>query len=142
MPTWIYADTSAVAKLFLAEPESDPLRQWLATQRQPKLISSELLRVELLRLLALLAPAALGSAERFLAADIDLVEVTRPTLAHSERMPPRKLRTLDAIHLSTAFDFGPMLDWVLSYDKVLLASARNAGIDVASPGIGSSGTGS
>jgi uncharacterized protein len=136
MPTRIYADTSAVAKLFLAEPESVPLRDWLASQRRPTLISSELLRVELIRLLALIAPEALGAAERFLSADVDLVEVTRPMLTNSERMPPRRLRTLDAIHLTTAIDLGPTLDCVLSYDKLLLASARSAGVDTASPGAG------
>lgn len=134
MPTRIYADTSAVAKLFIAEEESPALRQWLARQSDPRLISSALLRVELIRLLGLARPAALADAERFLAADVDLVEIIPPVLADAERMPPPKLRTLDAIHLATAFDLGPALDFMLSYDKALTEPARNAGIQTANPG--------
>ena len=134
MPTWIYADTSAVAKLFIAEKESPDLREWLASQSDPHLISSALLGVELIRLLALARPAALSDAERFLAADIYIVEITPPVLADAERMPPPMLRTLDAIHLATAFDLGPALDVVLSYDMALTRSARNAGMETAHPG--------
>jgi predicted nucleic acid-binding protein len=49
-------------------------------------------------------------------------------------MPPPGLRTLDAIHLATAFDLGPVIDVVLSYDRLLIAAARNAGLDTVQPG--------
>jgi uncharacterized protein len=135
MPTRVYADTSAIAKLFVAEAESEELRQWLGDRRGLTLISSELLRLELMRMLHVVQPGAIKEADRFLSRGIDLVEITRPVLAHAELMPPRRLRTLDAIHLTTAFDLGPALNFVLSYDKRLLFSARNAGMDTASPGM-------
>jgi uncharacterized protein len=134
MPTRIYVDTSAVVKLFVAEPESPALRQWLGSQPQPQLISSALLGVELVRVLSLARPAALPAAERFLAEEVDIAEITPPVLADAVRMPPPGLRTLDAIHLSTAFDLGPVIDVVLSYDRLLTRAARNAGLQTAQPG--------
>ncbi len=131
--TLIYADTSAVAKLFVTEKESAALRDWLAGQRGASLISSELLHVELRRLLAMVQPDAMSDADRFLDAKVDLVEVTRPVLTLAERMPPPRMRTLAAIHLATAFDLGETLDVLVSYDKAVLDSARNAGLGTASP---------
>jgi uncharacterized protein len=134
MPTRVYVDTSAAAKLFVAEQESPALRRWLGSQPQPQLISSALLAVELIRVLSLARPAAIPAAERFLAQDVDIVEITPPVLSDAVRMPPPRLRTLDAIHLATAFDLGPVIDLVLSYDKLLTAAARNAGLETVQPG--------
>ncbi len=134
MPTRVYVDTSAAVKLFVAEPESPALRQWLGSQAQPQLISSALLAVELIRVLSLARPAAIPAAERFLAEVVDIVEITPPVLADAVRMPPPRLRALDAIHLATAFDLGPVIDVVLSYDRLLTAAARNAGLDTVQPG--------
>lgn len=135
MATRVYVDTSAAAKLFVAEQESPALRRWLASQPQPQLISSALLAVELIRVLSLARPAAIPAAERFLAQDVDIVEITPPVLSDAVRMPPSRLRTLDAIHLATAFDLGPVIDLVLSYDELLTAAARNAGLETVQPGV-------
>lgn len=134
MAATIYADTSAVAKLFIAEPQSAAFEAWLTGFRDVRLVSSELLRVELRRLLCRIQPDSVDEAERFLANDIELVEIIRPTLTHAERMPPPRLRTLDAIHLATAFDLGPIVDILVSYDQLLVWAARNAGFETASPG--------
>ena len=134
MPARVYIDTSAAAKLFIAEPESPALRQWLGSLARPQLISSALLAVELIRVLSLARPAAIPAAERFLAEAIDIVEITPPVLADAVRIPPPGLRTLDAIHLATAFDLGQVIDVVLSYDRLLTTAARNAGLDAAHPG--------
>jgi predicted nucleic acid-binding protein len=131
----IYLDTSAVAKLFIAERETPDLRHWLASRPTPlRLVSSALLGVELLRLLGLANPTMLGAAESFLAADVDIVEITPPVLADATRVPPPRLRTLDAIHLATALDLGDSLDAMLTYDKLLAEAARAAGLVVTSPG--------
>lgn len=134
MPTRVYADTSAMAKLFIAERETSDLRQWLAALPKLHLVSSALLAVELLRLLRLVNPATVTSAERFLAADIDIVEITPPVLGDATTVPPSRLRTLDAIHLATALDLGASVDILLTYDKVLIEAARATGLTVASPG--------
>ena len=134
MPTRIYADTSALAKLFISEPETSELRRWLVTMDEPSLVSSALLGVELLRLLGLALPAAVAPAERFLGTDMDIVEITPTVLADAARLPPPRLRTLDAIHLATALDLGSAVNVMLSYDKLLTRAARAAGIAVAHPG--------
>lgn len=134
MPTRIYLDTSAVAKLFIAERETLDLRQWLLAQPEPHLVSSALLGVELVRLLGLVSPAAVPAAEQFLANDVDIVEITPPVLADAASVPPPRLRTLDAIHLATALDLGETVDVLLSYDKLLVEASRAAGLNVAAPG--------
>ncbi|WP_322760857.1 type II toxin-antitoxin system VapC family toxin [Frankia sp. Cr2] len=135
MATRIYLDTSAVAKLFIAEKETPDLRQWLAHRPEPPhLVSSALLGVELIRLLGLVNPTAVGAAESFLAADVDIVEVTPPVLGDATCVPPPGLRTLDAIHLATALDLGDALDVMLTYDKLLAEAARATGLVVESPG--------
>jgi hypothetical protein len=66
MPTTVYADTSAIAKLFIAEPEAAELRGWLGSLSELRLVSSALLPVELLRLLRLVNSASVPLAEGFL----------------------------------------------------------------------------
>jgi predicted nucleic acid-binding protein len=135
MATRVYLDTSAVAKLFVAEKETSDLRQWLSDLPEPPLlVSSALLGVELVRLLGLVSPTMVGAAESFLAADVDIVEITPPVLGDAASVPPPRLRTLDAIHLATALDLGESLDVMLTYDKLLVEAARTAGLVVASPG--------
>lgn len=134
MPTRIYAGTSAAAKLFVAEPETPDLRQWLSDQDEPSLVASALLGVELIRLLGLARPAALPDAEHFLSTDVDIVQVTPTILADAARVPPPRLRTLDAIHLATALDLGSAVGVMLCYDKRLVQAARAAGLEVAHPG--------
>ena len=134
MPTRVYIDTSAVAKLFIAERETSELRHWLDEVSEPHLVSSALLAVELLRLLHLVNPVTVQSAEQFLATDIDIVEITPPVLDDATTVPPARLRTLDAIHLATALDLGAAVDVLLTYDKLLIDAARDAGLSVAFPG--------
>ncbi len=134
MPTRVYVDTSAVAKLFIAEQETPDLRQWLADLSKPHLVSSALLAVELLRLLRLVNPATITPAEQFLADDIDIVEITPPILGDATTVPPPRLRTLDAIHLATALDLGTSVNILLTYDKILIEAARTTGLTVVFPG--------
>lgn len=135
MSTKVYADTSAVAKLFIAEKETPDLHRWLAELPEPLLLSSALLTVELVRLLRLINPVSVAIAEQFLSTDVGIVEITPPVLSDATAVPPPRLRTLDAIHLATALDLGDVIDVFLSYDKLLLEAARAAGLTVASPGV-------
>jgi predicted nucleic acid-binding protein len=132
--TTIYLDTSAAAKLFIAEVESPDLRQWFGSVAEPRLVSSVLLKVELIRLMRLIAPTAVQTAEQFIADRIDIVEITPPVIDDATTVPPARLRSLDALHLATALDLAESVDVVLTYDKVLVDAARSAGLAVAHPG--------
>ena len=134
MTTRVYFDTSALTKLFIAEAETPDLRQWLERAHEPQLVSSALLGVELMRVLARANPGLVPAAERFLVKKVDLIEITPPILADASTLPPARLGSLDAIHLATAMDIADAVDVLLTYDKVLADAARTAGLTVASPG--------
>src|SRR5215217_3729763 len=119
MTTRIYLDTSAAAKLFIAERETPDLQQWLAHQPEFALVSSALLNVELIRLLNFVSPNTVKAAEAFLANEVDIVEITPPVLGEAAQVSPTRLRTLNAIHLATALDLGENLTTLLTYDKLL-----------------------
>ncbi len=134
MTVRIYVDTSAVAKLFLAEKETPNLRLWFSQQRRPHLVSSALMGVELIRLLGTVSPTTVAVAESFLATDVDIVEITPPILDDATHVSPPRLRTLDAIHLATALDLSDVVETILTYDTVLADATRAAGLTVISPG--------
>jgi predicted nucleic acid-binding protein len=91
------------------------------------------LRVEVVRAVARVLPAAMADARELLTAfDFFAIddEVIEAAMAESDRM----LRSLDAIHLATARMAGSDLTAVLTYDERLATAARDAGMAVLSPG--------
>jgi predicted nucleic acid-binding protein len=48
-------------------------------------------------------------------------------------MLPRRLRSVDALHLATALELGADLDAVVAYDSRLIEGARSAGLSVVTP---------
>ena len=126
----IYVDTSALLKLVHPEPESMPLRTWLA--RHPgDLVSSALIRTEARRALLRNDPAALPHLPAVLAV-IAQVPVTDAILDRAAHLTDPALRTLDAIHLASA-EAIPDITAMLAYDKRLTEAARAMGLAVASP---------
>jgi predicted nucleic acid-binding protein len=132
----IYLDTCAAIKLVRAEPESTELLSWLNSHRGGRLISSVLLEVELERALRRNEPKALpfvpSVLRRITRLEID-PDIRRTAAAYQDPL----LRSLDAIHLATAQvvaeSTGADLDF-LTYDKRLIAAARDVGIHVEHPG--------
>jgi uncharacterized protein len=53
--------------------------------------------------------------------------------ARAGSLGPAGLRTLDAIHLATALEFGPELTAFVSYDERLSEAARAKGLTVIAP---------
>ncbi|MGB8933204.1 MAG: PIN domain-containing protein [Anaeromyxobacteraceae bacterium] len=94
----IYLDTSvALAELF-AEDRRPPRQLW-----EGALLSSRLLEYELwTRLHARGATRTHGEAARELLSRVAMVELAPPVLARALEPFPVSLRTLDALHLSTA----------------------------------------
>src|SRR5437762_8336479 len=94
-----YLDSSAIVKLVVAEPESAALRRYL--RRRAPFVSSALARAEVVRALLPLGPAAVRRGQEVLSR-VELVRVNDRILSSAGTLLPAELRTLDAIHLSTA----------------------------------------
>ena len=127
----VYLDSSALVKLLREEPESAALLRYLADH--PQRASSALARVEVFRALrrANALPALHRRAELVLSS-LALLPLDEPVLEEAAGLPPRNLRTLDALHLATALSLDG-LDAFVTYDARLDAAAASAGLLVASP---------
>jgi predicted nucleic acid-binding protein len=64
---------------------------------------------------------------------LNVVRVSRANLQLAARLKPTKLRTLDAIHLSTALDLAEESLYFVSYDKLLLEAAKINGLQTLTP---------
>jgi predicted nucleic acid-binding protein len=132
-----YADASALVKLVRDEPESDALRAFLT---DADLVSSELVLAEVSRAIrraAALDPRLkldilIGRASDTIDA-IALLPLDRPLLLAAGALAEPALRALDAIHVASAVDLGP-LDGFVTYDERQAAAARLAGLRTVSPG--------
>lgn len=126
-----YIDTSALAKLVIAEPETAALQAWFAsTERNP--VSSDLTRAELLRAVRRAAPDHVVQARAVLDS-VTLIEVTTAVFEDAGLLDPTILRTLDAIHLAAALVLGDDLDGIVTYDERLTHAALANGVPVIAP---------
>ena len=126
----LYADTSALAKLVLAERESEALREYL--HNRGVLISSALAVTELVRATRRLRPELEQQATRLLETVV-LVDVVHEVLTVAAMLTPPEVRTLNAIHIATALALGDELDAMLTYDSRMIDAARGAGLHVEAP---------
>ena len=102
----LYFDTSALAKLVVAESESAP---------HPVGVDAV-------------------SAAILLLNRIDQLDLTPQALNTAARLPPPGVRTLDALHIGSAAELAD-LGAVVTYDRRLAAAAAGFGLTVASPGV-------
>jgi predicted nucleic acid-binding protein len=128
----LYVDSSALVKLVIEEPESIPLEGYLL--RDALLATSRIALVEVPRATALANPSeeVRTEAARLLQACI-LVAVGDRVLRQAAAITSREVRTLDAIHLSTALYIEA--DELITYDRRLFAAAEAQGVAAAAPGI-------
>lgn len=127
-----YLDTSAAVKLVVAESGSAALGSWLG-DHEAEIVSSDLLRTELLRATRRGAPEQMQRARAVLDG-IVLVSLTAVTFERAADLDPQSLRSLDALHLAAALELGDELDGIITYDDRLAAAAQGRGIDVIAPG--------
>lgn len=127
----LYVDSSAFVKLVVEETESVAVRAYLAA-RDARRVSSALLRTESLRAVRHLGPDALATVREGLRR-IDLIGIDDRILDGAGILEPRVLRTLDAIHLSTALAVGDDLEAIVTYDDRMIAAARLLGLTTATP---------
>jgi hypothetical protein len=124
-------DTSAAVKLVMVEPGTTALRRWL-TGRDGEIVSSDLLRTELLRATRRAAPDQMVQARAVLDSLI-LVTLSSAVFERAARLDPDLLRSLDALHLAAALELGDDLAGIVTYDRRLAAGARALGIDIVAP---------
>lgn len=127
----LYLDSSAFVKVVVQEPESAPLRAFLAGRPGTR-ISSALLRTEALRAVRHIGPDALATVREGLRR-VDLVAMDDRILDAAGILEPRVRRTLDAIHLATAMALGDDLDSIVTYDERMIEAARLIGLPTVSP---------
>lgn len=129
----IYLDTSAAAKLVLDEPESDALRRWMGST-ESVIVSSDLLRTELMRAIRLHVPELIPLGDAVLES-ITIVSLSRSVYERAATLEPATLRSLDAIHLAVATEAGgDELEAIITYDARMTEGARSLGIEVVAPG--------
>ena len=119
-------------KLVIEEPESIPLEGYLP--RDALLATSRIALVEVPRATALANPGeeVRTEAARLLQA-CALVAVGDRVLRHAAAITSREVRTLDAIHLSTALYIEA--DELVTYDRRLFAAAEAQGLAAVAPGL-------
>lgn len=127
----LYIDTSAAAKFILDEAEGARLDSFLL-DNQFTLVSSELIEIELVRAVSRKDPALKRLAREVLRAMILLPISTSVREAAGEIFPGR-IKSLDAIHLSTALEIKSDLAGLLTYDNRMAELARESGIEALAP---------
>jgi predicted nucleic acid-binding protein len=127
----LYLDTSAALKLVVPEPETAGLELWISQRPGVPRVSSRLLRIELLGAVWRQAPQRVNRAHAILAA-VALLSIDEAAPA-AEAIGDPLVRSLDAIHLATAFGIRTDLTAFVCYDKRLTASAHALGLPVESP---------
>jgi predicted nucleic acid-binding protein len=130
----IYLDSSAIVKLILEEAESADLRKWLSGRPTEILLSSTLFEVEVPRALRRASGAPRGRTLAVMTR-ISRREMTGLIRNRAATLPDPAIRSLDAIHLSTALELGGTLTAFVAYDRRLVDAALRAGLPVASPGV-------
>ena len=133
-----YLDSSALVKRGIDERETVALNEYLgeSVARGGDLASSSLAMIEVSRALRSRLeqwhPAQVASQLDLALSGVSEQALTDAVLALARRLEPRGLRSLDAIHLSTAILLDS--DIVVGYDDRLLAAAEEHGLRTVSPG--------
>lgn len=126
-----YLDTSALVKLVVNERQTPALLAWLEG-RDGEVLSSDLARTELFRVVRRAAPESLERARAVLDS-ITLIDLPTTTFEEAGRLSPAALRSLDALHLAAALHLEDDLDSIVTYDERQATAARLNGIATTAP---------
>ncbi len=127
-----YLDTSAAVKLVVQERETNALSKWCGAPDRA-LVSSDLVRTELVRATRRAAPEQIGQA-RLLLESVTLLTLTTELCERAADLEPPTLRSLDALHLAAALAVGDGLEGIVTYDDRLAEAATALGVRVVAPG--------
>lgn len=75
------------------------------------------------------------SKARTVLGSLPSIEVSSSILAAARDIAPHELRSLDAIHLACATSVKKAGVFLVSYDKQLIAAAKQNGLEAISPGL-------
>jgi len=126
----LYLDSSAVLKFIFTEPESSAAKKEIVGV----LYSSELVRVEVIRVVLRIAPELTERALSVLS-KIRIIKMKSAVLGRAERLPDHvHIRGMDAIHLASANTLGKIGQIIVTYDKNMAKAAQELGYKVESPG--------
>jgi predicted nucleic acid-binding protein len=128
----IYLDSSAMMKLVREEAETAALRDWLNSQSDTPVTTTELGRVEVLRAARRAGSAVLTEAHAVIG-DLDLIPLDRAVQDLAWDIGDPLLRTLDALHLASAVLLRDELMSFVAYDQRLIAAAETVGLPVITP---------
>ena len=126
-----YIESSAAAKLLVAEQETPALTNFLqeASAKERRIQSSALLETELRRL---------AVRQGFAQADVtviierlEIIDVDRACFRQAGLLPGESLRSLDAVHVAAALRGGA--DAMITYDRRQADAARAVGLAVIAP---------
>ena len=132
MPGFAYLDASALVKLAVYETETAALARYVLEREA--LFSSEIGAIELHRALGRTGQASTHEQAESVLDAIFLADLTPAIRSQAGRLTPWSLRTLDAIHVSTAASLSlPDLDFITYHDRQA-AAARALGLRVRQPG--------
>ncbi len=124
-----YADSSALVKLVVEEPESRALHRWYVEAE--RIVTSRIGVIETHRAVAR-SPHDPDHRDHVLE-DLEVIELDASTGRAARAIEPAGIRTLDAIHLATAMTLLPQLDAFVTYDDRLADAARALGLPVIRP---------
>ena len=132
----LYADSSALVKLIVEEPQSNALRSYVDGRG---LVASELALAEVPRAIRRLIAISRGPQRGFarglegVMGALGLLPLEREVLHGAGAFDAPFLRALDAIHLAAALSVADAIEAFVSYDERQLEAAQIAGIPVSSP---------
>jgi predicted nucleic acid-binding protein len=126
-----YLDTSAAVKLIFVERGSTGMRSWLEAV-DAQIVSSDLLRTELLRVTRGVDPEQVTQA-RGLLDSLILLKLSTSVCERAAMLEPVALGSLDALHLAAALELGDELEGVVTYDRRLAEGVRALGIRAIAP---------
>ena len=132
----MYVDTSAFLKMVGRETHSAAMRRF-AKQNDGNLVSSDLMRTEAIRTSRRHSKAALTETRTRLEV-LTMLSLTPEVFDRAAELDPGILRTLDALHLSSALSLGDELDGIVTYDLRMAEAAAIHGVRVIAPGAANS----
>lgn len=130
----LYADSSALLKRVIAEPESDAVAAVIHEHdaRGDLVTASSLAWVEVWRALRRAQVPDLDDVAEAAVSGVAQLPLTERVVTQARRIGADSLRSLDALHLASAVSVGA--EAILTYDDRLAACADALGIRVLRPG--------